>query len=1162
MKKKLNIFNISIHGINLIEASAGTGKTTAIILIYLRLLLGIGNKKNIKPLLIQEILIVTFTNFAKNEICKRIKKNIEELHLYCITKKTNNYILQPFLNKIKNLKQAIYILEQAQKNISYISVYTIHGFCKDILKLNLFNINQKIIENENELYLQATEDFWRSYLYPLPKNIINIILKDYKHPKSLLSELKSIFNFNVIYFKKKFTKNQSITSCHDNNIKIINIFKKKWLNYHIVILNIINSLKLNKKIYNEFNITRWEKNITKWAQTKTENYQIPFELKYFLKKQIIKKTINNYVPYHVFFEDIEIIIKKNFSLKDIFLFKAIKTITKTVKKEKKKKFLLGFNDLLNNLLKYIKKDKNLKKSIVQKYPIAFIDEFQDTDIQQYQIFNILYNTNNKKTALFLIGDPKQSIYSFRGADIFSYLYAKSKINKYYYLDINWRSSKDICNAINNLFSRNKKPFFFENISFMKITPALKNKKMEFRISGTVQKAISFFFKKKEKTYIEDYQEWIAKQCANEICYWLIYAERGKALLINENEEKILKASDITILVRNKNEADIIKKSLEKVNIKSIYLSCKKSIFQTNDAYELLVILKSILEPTNIQLLKQSIFTHIFYNILLKHQKLKNIENSYFIIKKIYKYREMWKNIGIFYTIKNIILDYQKNSNDSDQYTYYKKNINFLHIAELLEEKSEYFDKHESLIRWFEKKISDKENVLENEYIRNLNQSDSIKIITIHKSKGLEYPIVWIPFATTYIKSKLNLYHNKKSLKIFFDLNQSEETKNITEEERLSEDLRLLYVAMTRSIYHCSIGIGDIINKKNQKQSDNYKSALGYIIQYGNHMEYDSLLNEINLLNKKSYIEVKYETMNIKFSYIKKNIYLLSQPKFFTNNIKNNFQITSFSKLNKKNFFIQENTHNQNLNDILDQKNIDQKKIALENFPRGKKTGILLHYILRKINFSKKLNIDFFYKSLKKYEFSEKWAPILISWIDNIINSKLKNINFNLSMLKKNKYIKEMNFFLPIQKTLHSIDFNRIIQSFDSLSSLTPNISFNPMTGILKGSIDLVFIWKKRYYIIDYKSNYLGDDQNSYSLKNIKKEIIKSRYDLQYQIYAVALHQYLNKKIKKYKYENNFGGIFYMFLRGIGHNIKHNSIFYIKPNYLLIKNLINLLLVKN
>ena len=151
--------------------------------------------------------------------------------------------------------------------------------------------------------------------------------------------------------------------------------------------------------------------------------------------------------------------------------------------------------------------------------------------------------------------------------------------------------------------------------------------MQFQIQGKVQNAINLFFKKQEKIHIEDYQKWISKQCANEICYWLFYAQKGEAILINKNEKKILKASDIVVLVRNKDEANIIKNSLKEVSIQSIYSSENISIFQTIDAHELLIILQTILHPSNVTLLKQAIFTHIFYNILLEGEKRKKIHNS-------------------------------------------------------------------------------------------------------------------------------------------------------------------------------------------------------------------------------------------------------------------------------------------------------------------------------------------------------------------------------------------------------------------------------------------------------------------------------------------------------------------------------------------------------
>lgn len=1145
MKKKLNIFKVPFNGVNLIEASAGTGKTSTISLLYLRLLLGLTDEKKTKQLLVQEILVVTFTNAAKEELYIRIKENIKKLYISCINRKSEDPILECFLKKIQNFKKAINILKQAKININNAAIYTVHGFCQDIFKYSSFDFNKKIIENESFLYLQAIQDFWRYLFYNLPKQIIEIVHDEYNSPDALLKEIQAILKTNSsIHFTKKFNKNENLITFHQKNIDTINIFKKKWIFYFSQILKIIFQSEVNKRTYNKYNISKWQKNITKWANSETKNYKIPICLKYFLKKNIEKKT-KYHIQKHDFFEEIEKILKKNFSLKSIILFYAIKHIPIFIKKEKKKKEILGFDDLLDILLKKIKKEKFLRKLITEKYPIAFIDEFQDTDIKQYQIFNTLYK--NKTTALFLIGDPKQSIYSFRGADIFTYLYAKSKIKNYYYLDTNWRSSIYMCKAINFLFSRNKNPFYFKNIAFQPILPSHKNLNMQFKIKGKEQKAIHIFFKKKKKVSIEDYQDWIGQQCANEISYWLHCAKNGMATIIKKDqEEKKITEEDIVVLVKNRKEAKIIIDSLKKVNISSTYSSPHKNIFQTFDAHELLTILQAIIDPTDIKLLKKIILTHIFNKIVtheIKEQKKEII--SYLLIEKLYEYKNIWKKIGIFYTIKNMILEYQKHANDTELYINQQKNINFLHIAELLEKQYQECYTHHALIRWFEKKILEKNITLENENILNIQKNKSIKIVSIHKSKGLQYPIVWIPFSVDFKESKLYLYHDKKNSKKIFDNNKNPTTLNKSDEERLAEDLRFLYVSLTRAMYHCSIGIAALIKKnkyqkKENNENDIHKSALGYIIQRGQVMNYTELLCELNILNKKSYFQLKNQSEKLKYQRHQKDIYFLSNPIFLLKKIENSFQITSFTKLKKEKKYLDEYQYKR-IELIFDKK--INKKLTTHNFPKGNKAGILIHTILKNINFHIPLNINYFTSVLEQHGFSKIWSPMLISWIKNILNLKLNNLNIRLSSLKKTEYIKELEFYLSIK--------NELKKKSDFIESKKyPNFS----RGIIKGFIDLVFIWKKRYYIVDYKSNYLGENDNFYSLKNIEKEMIKNQYDLQYQLYTLALHQHLKKKINKYHYTTHFGGIFYIFLRGI--NVK-NSIFYCIPDYSLIKKLMYL-----
>ncbi|QCI23038.1 exodeoxyribonuclease V subunit beta [Buchnera aphidicola (Macrosiphum gaurae)] len=1160
--EKLNVFKILLNGINLIEASAGTGKTFTIVLLYLRLLLGIGETKTYnKKLAVHEILIVTFTNAAKEELYIRIKDGIQNLYLTCVNKKNINPIYKFFLREIKDINEAIYVLKKAQNNINNVAIYTIHGFCQHILELHTFHLNSifedKIIDNEHELYLQATQDFWRRTFYNLPKNIINIIYQDYKNPNHLLKKIKPFFHMQSINFSEKNLNNKKLTIFHQKNIQKINFFKEMWLIYYQIIPKEINNLKINKKIYSQFNMTRWINDITIWAKSETKDYTIPIVLKYFSKKNIEKNTINNICSKYIIFKETEKILKKNFSFKNIIMVYAINKIKKILSKEKQKKSLLGFNDLLNILLKTIKKEKTLKNLIRTKYPAAFIDEFQDTDIQQYKIFDLLYK-KNKKTVLFLIGDPKQAIYSFRGADIFSYLYAKSKIKKKYYLDINWRASINMCKSINFLFSHHKNPFIFKNIPFTPITPSCKNKKMNFTIHGVPQTSMSFFFQEKEEVYIDDYKVWISQQCANEISFWLTCGKAGNAKITTKNGEKILTANDIAILVRNKKEADLIQKELQKFNILSIYSSDKNSIFQTFDAQELLWILESILEPDNEKLLRKSISTHILKELLSKIKTKSINENKYFIIEKLYEYHNIWKKIGIFHMIKTMILEYQINANPIEININYLKNLNFLHVAELLQEQFQYFHKKISLIRWLQKKILKKTEPAYNECIRYFNESQSVKIITIHKSKGLEYPIVWIPFSIDFKPSLLSVYHNEKNFKTFFDIKQSNENLKLSDKERLAEDIRFLYVALTRSILHCSIGIACLTKKttKNKNNSNIHKSSLGYTVQHGKPMNYENLFNQLKKFRMNDFIEVKNNSNNFRLP-VTNNIYLISSKNILNKNIKNIWNITSFTKLNQENKSLQENIKEITSEKFLiKNKEKNNKSFIIHNFPQGKNTGLMMHEILKNLHFLNEKNYDWFADWLKKYNIPITWTSKLINWINNIINTPLGEKKIILSKINEKLCTKELEFFFPINNILYSEELNQIIQSIDPISIASPKLFFNPVKGVLKGFIDLVFFWKKKYYILDYKSNWLGKNNSFYSDVCIKKEIITKRYDLQYQIYTIALHKYLQKKIKNYNYKNDFGGVLYFFLRAIDQ--ENHGIFYTVPDFSLIEKIITLI----
>ncbi|QJC30142.1 exodeoxyribonuclease V subunit beta [Enterobacteriaceae endosymbiont of Plateumaris sericea] len=1165
--KEFNPFTDDLNQEYLIEASAGTGKTFTIIIIYLRFLLGLykKNETNI-PLSVEEILVVTFTDVSTQDLCKRIKNSINILRIACIKGTSPYSIINKFLKKIKNLQEANLILLKAELNFHNATILTIHSFCQKILNLKNYEINgfvnnKKLINNEIYLQNNASVNFWRKYLYPLPKNIAQIVLQYWKTPSELINKLLPFLLKNKLPKLKYHFNNISLIKQFYKNIKYIKIFKKEWIKYNNDIINVIIKSDINKHIYNNRSIKFWIEYINQWVINNVEDNFIPEQLKRFSQKVLISKTINKKnFPKHILFKKIDIFLNKIISLKILIIIKAIKYIKFLVKKNKEKNEQISFNDLLlilNKSLSNCDTNKNLAQDIRKLYPVALIDEFQDTDIQQYDIFKKIY-INQSNCTLILIGDPKQAIYSFRGADIFTYIKASLEIKNRYTLKNNWRSSKTMVNSVNKIFSNQTHPFFFKNIIFHPTSYVKQKLNYNFIINNIIQPGITFWFLPKE-TNLNLYKQKISYQCAYEICQWLILGQQKKIFFKkNKNHKNIINISDIVVLVRNKYEANIIQKEFIKFNIPSIYLSNSNSVFETIEAKELVLLLQSILEPHQVKRLKNILASNLF-NIDLSNFDYK--KEKYFlekIINQFIKYRNLWNKYGILLMLENIFL--KKNilfKTNIINNTHKKKIQNILHIAELIEIEFIKIKDKKQIIIWLLKQITFPNNRSVDQQIRLENDSNQIRIITIHKAKGLQFPLVWIPFIASNFLDLINnegiIYHDRKTLKTIIDFKKDDDSIKHALEELLSENLRLLYVSLTRSIFHCSIGIGIIKNNKKKYQKYlPYQSAIEFLINNKNNVCYNnfknslySLINQdiqIKILTKKKQIQynpicsIKEEDKNKYFNELKINKYktlLITSYSIIKNNLNINNNIYQYKFLNSKKKYIKKTPH---------------------TFPTGKEIGIILHNIFEKLDFTQKISYSFIKKEFCNKEINPSWYILLIKWLTNILNHPLGMDNIILSKIENKNKKTELEFYLTIKNKLCIIEFNKIICQYDNISKKLPILN-NNIQGILKGFIDLVFLWNNKYYLIDYKSNWLGKDYAKYTKKYIEKNICLNRYDLQYQIYTLALHKYLSFRIKNYNYKEHFGSVLYLYIRGIN-NFKNNSngIWEIKPSYKLIEKL--------
>ncbi|WP_343152545.1 exodeoxyribonuclease V subunit beta [Buchnera aphidicola] len=1159
VKKIKEIFNFLLEGKHVIEASAGTGKTFFIVLTYIRLILGINIKKEKNPLSVKKILVLTFNKSAKEEIFKRIKKTIQELKLAILKKKINNNNIIVFINKIKNFELAKALLLKAEFDLDQAKIFTIDSFFFKTLNYYTFHLSsQNNIKNERNMYLETTIDFWRKQCFLLPKNLLNIIYKKWKNPLNLFKEIEPWINYQKNNPYLKIKKKYCVINLHKKNIKKINFFKKSWLGVSKKIFNSIDEFIINKRIFNKRNKKRWINIINKWAIEKTVDYFIPKELSYFKKKINKTKNKKNKTLYN-FFIFTEFFLKENFSIKKEFILLSIKNVIHYTNLRKKNIGYLEYSDVSNLLFKELKKKKNnFLRKISKDFSAVLIDEFQDINFQQHKIIKKIFY-ERKNIFLLLIGDPKQSIYNFRGANIFSYFQSKSEIKSHFFLEKNWRSTPSIINNINLLFSRIKNPFLNSKIKFIPSTFFKKNKYNYFKINNIIQPSFSIFINSNEIISKRNYEEWISKECAKSISYWLERGRSGNATISIKNKIKSISEKDIVVIVKNKIEAICIQDALKKNNVPSIYLSNKKNIFDTLEAKELFWILTAILDSKNEKKLKRALCTNLLENDSNQINKIfLNLEYWSSTINKFYHFYKIWEKLGIFSLIKHLIKIKKKKINLNEK----KENIfnvnNFLHLGKIIDEKYFLLNEKKILVYWLEGKINNIDYLPKNNFVQNPDSNNSVKIISIHKSKGLEFPLVWIPFIMNYKKRKIGLYPNKKN-QFRINLEENSKKSKLVDKERLSEDMRLLYVALTRTIIHCSLGIARVqtIRKKKYNIFSNvHHSAFGYLLQRGKKCNLSIFKKNLKEIQK--YEDIKFFS-NFKEKIFQKkiNVNIPINVKKFNRKILNYWDITSFSKLQKENLVL---TNKKKKNSNAKIINVSNDTLSPYYFPRGVEFGSLLHNILKKCKFNDKINDYHILKEISKVKLNKEWIPIIKNWMYQIFQKKINNYGLKLSNLKENEYLKELKFFYPIKKIINDYKFNKIIKLFRLKNQEIPLFNFEKKKGMLTGFIDLIFFSNKKYYILEYKSNWLGYDNSFYSKKNIKSEIIKHRYDIQSLLYIIALNRYLKNKIKKYNFNQNFGGFYFLFIRGMylekNKTNENNGIYHFLPKENCINKLDN------
>ncbi len=1173
----LEAMTFPLHGARLIEASAGTGKTFTIAGLYLRLLLGHGSveTKHRVPLTVDQILVVTFTEAATAELRDRIRARIHDARIAFARGQSSDPVIQPLLSEFDDHKQAADILLQAERQMDEAAVYTIHGFCQRMLTQNAFEsgsrFNNEFVTDESHLKAQVVADYWRRNFYPLPFTLAGEIRQLWGSPSELLSDISNYLTGAPLSLSVPAMKG-SLADLHTENLKKIDELKALWRDSQDDFLALIADSDINKRSYTKKSLPTWLEAVNAWAATETTGYDYPDKLEKFAQNVLLDKTPKGNAPQHVVFAAIETFLANPISLKAPLLAHAIEHCRVMLANAKNQKQWLSFDDLLTQLSASIDTDESelLAERIRTLYPVAMIDEFQDTDPLQYSIFNRIY-LNNPECGLFMIGDPKQAIYGFRGADIFTYIKARNQVSAHYTLGTNWRSSADMVQAVNQVFALPDSPFIYDSdIPFLPVNYSPNAEKRIWTMGGQKQPALTYWLQNAEEKPLPkgEYLTRMAEATASQIQTILTQAQLGQACLVNGEKEKAVQAGDIAVLVRTGSEGRMIKQALADQGIASVYLSNRDSVFTSSVAQDIQRLLQAVLTPENDRALRASLASELF---ALDAASLDALNNDEIVwenaVNEFKEYRKLWVQRGVLPMLRAVISKRHiaerllEEGASSQGENGERVLTDVMHIGELLQQASNELDSDHGLLRWLAQSISDAENGLggSDDQIQRLeSERNLVQIVTIHKSKGLEYDLVFLPFVFSYREASEAKYYDAANDRTVLDITGNDASMQQADKERLAEDLRLIYVALTRAVYACFIGASPLRNGRSTKEPTGvHRSAIGYLVQNGQEGGINDLYQGLKQQQDKlDCVALGEPPKQLEEMYVAPQEEVCDlTAKELQNPIDRNWRITSYSGLVKQGSHQTEHDATIEITgfDIDSSEEHDEADLvepvrSIFTFPRGARPGTFLHSLFEEIEFTQpattKENTQIILGLMESEQLDEEWLPILQQLIDTVLATPLDGKSLLLNQKAPSQRLVEMEFLLPIE-VLSAPALNRVIQRHDPLSAKAGDLGFQTVQGMLKGFIDLVFEHQGKYYVLDWKSNHLGDDVMHYHGEALKSAMADHRYDLQYQIYALALHRFLRSRLANYQYDQHFGGVYYLFLRGMDGQSDH-GIFSAKP----------------
>ena len=1185
--------SVPIAGVQLIEASAGTGKTFTIETLYSRLVIDSG-------LPVSAILAVTFTEAATRELRQRLRARLvlaqQLVDANSATGMTDAQGAVDAFDEIASDDEATRLtrqlvraaaqrdglpalrqrLRRAGEQMDQAPIHTIHGFCRRALADHALEAGQALVErelitNEAELRREVALEFWREISRdPVHSETLSSI---WSSPELLADSLRELLGIDVLLPLASIDDGLALAALTKAREQLAQAFDAHGALAREHLRQACAEGSVNATIVKDAAVDPVWKALNLWRSGTLAGDPPTDKLGNYASSCLRTKTNKGKrTPVSPLFDAIE---HWSQAANDnegaarerrIALVHRARDFAATRMRElKRERGLLGFDDMIRDVAEALDGSRGelFARRLQAQYAVALVDEFQDTDARQWAIFRRLFAAVDNHDgisvgvgalddgascrdpwpvrALFLIGDPKQAIYRFRGGDVFTYLAAAQHADGKHRLQRNFRSRPSALAAMQAVFEMSAGDAFAQaGIAFESVQAGGRCQDHDLQVDGAIAPALQLLLLDcQEKESVEISRERATVACVASIHALLAAGLDDRAQLVDRHgQRRAVAPADIAVLVEKNDDAERIQRALSRAGIPSVAAG-RRSIYATEEAQHLCYLFEAMLAPADDQRLRAALAMPLFGLSAADLLAFDTDESAHRAWQdRLQHWQHQTQRFGPMALLGAVCAEQALRLlgwPDGE-----RRISNYLQLAEELQAADAHAPGLAGLLSALEQRMHDADDANDAELLRLDSDAERVRILTLHMSKGLEFELVFLPYAATgggerrSGKPDMARFHDgERRVAQLYPIKGEPACQTELAEER-AERLRLLYVGLTRARLATWLAWGPA----NQAE----KTALAWLLHRAPGAATADKVTAASVRERLQQLQARAPNA----------IAVVDAPSSgdlprldFANPLPTPSAAVAARVLDRDWWvysFSQLASEDSGVDALAADDEIDSAPVSAYSVFSGTRFGNSLHAALENIIPEQWLGwtgalpptgqFDVVADALRDAGYSaaaelDEGVPLLTGLISETLNVRMPE-GARLAALPAAARRNEMEFHFALAPT-RVAEILAVMHRFGIVSQRQGFGARRRLEGLLTGRIDLVYEFEQRFYLLDYKSNRLP----AYDAPTLADAVRDSEYDLQYVLYSLALHRWLRWRLgAQYDIERHLGGVRYLFCRGL------------------------------